>query len=309
MKDLEIQFLKNLRSISNPTTDTIFRLISFLGEQYFLIIILLSIYYLFDKRIGQRIVYAMITTICLNNAIKGLIKYSRPFIYDTTLAPADNAINGATGYSFPSGHTQNATTAYSSIALSFKNKKITIITLTIIILIALSRLFLGVHYPKDVLFGFIFGIICTLFSFYVFKKNDNNPNKIHLLYLITLLIFLPFTFIFWSTDYDNLLLLRDFYISYSLSVGLILGMILENKYVNFEKSNLLKINILRLIGSLTSLLIVYLGFKLLFSLSIFPQEGDSYKILFDSLRYFFVGVTPLGIFPIIFKNKLFKKAA
>jgi len=53
---------------------------------------------------------------------------------------------------------------------------------------------------------------------------------------------------------------------------------------------------------------VYVGLKLLFKLSIFPQEGNVLKIIFDSIRYFFVGFVSLGIYPIIFKNTLFKKS-
>lgn len=306
MQNIEIDILKLFRSISNQTTDTLFRLISFLGEQYLLIIVLLSIYYLCEKKIGQRIVYAMISTLCLNNTIKGIIKYPRPFVYDESLIPAENAIGSATGYSFPSGHTQNAATAFSSIALSFENKKVTIPCIVIICLVGISRLFLGVHYPKDVIFGLIFGVFSSFLSFYLYKLFDKDQKKIHTMYLITLFIFLPFIFIFWTNNYDNLVLLRDFYISYSLSIGLLLGMFLENKFVNFEKSTSLKINILRLISSAISVLIVYLGLKLLFSLKTFPQEGNSNKIIFDSIRYFFVGVTPIGIFPILFKNVLFK---
>lgn len=307
MKDIEVDILKSFRNISNETTDTLFRIISFLGEQYLLIVVLLAIYYLCEKKVGQRIVYAMITTLCLNNTIKGLVKYPRPFVYDETLKPAKSAIGSATGYSFPSGHTQNTTTVFSAIALSFKKKKITIFCSIIIALVGISRMFLGVHYPKDVLFGLLFGLISTFLSFYLFKLFNNDKKKIHLMYLITLIIFLPFIFIFWTKDYEKIVLLRDFYITYSLSIGLVLGMILEDKFVDFEKSNLLKTNLLRLLGGALSTLIAYGGLKLLFSLNLFPQEGNSYKIIFDSIRYFFVGVTPIGIFPILFKNILFKK--
>lgn len=307
MKNIEIDILKQFRNISSQTTDALFRLISFLGEQYLLIIVLLSIYYLCEKKIGQKIVYAMITTLCLNNTIKGLVKYPRPFVYDESLKPAENAIGSATGYSFPSGHTQNATTAFSAIALSFKNKKVTIPCIVIIGLVGISRLFLGVHYPKDVIFGVLFGLFSSFLSFYLYKLFDRDQKKIHIMYLITLIIFFPFIFIFWTNNYNNLVLLRDFYISYSLSIGLILGMILENKFVNFKKSTSLKTNLLRLISSAVSVLVVYLGLKLLFSFKVFPQEGNSNKIIFDSIRYFFVGVTPTGIFPILFKNVLFKK--
>lgn len=307
MKDYEISILKWFRSFSSPALDALFRCITFLGEQYFIIVIIMVAYFLLDKKAGQRIVFAMVATICLNNSIKGLVKYARPFVYDPTLEPAKNAIKGATGYSFPSGHTQNATTAYASLALNIKNKKITIIAIIIILLVGLSRLYLGVHYPKDVLFGFLFGIICSFSTYFTHKRIENNSKKQFLTYLVTLLIFLPFLFVFWTNNYDELILLKDFYVSYSVSMGLVLGMYLEHRFVNFEKSPELKTNIKRLLGCVVTLLIVYVSLKLLFKLSIFPQESNVLKIIFDSIRYFFVGFMSLGIYPIIFKNTLFKK--
>lgn len=306
MKNFEISVLKWFRSFSSPTLDTIFRCISFLGEQYFVIAIIMSVYFLIDKKKGQRMIYAMITTICLNNTLKGLIKYTRPFVYDNTLKPAPNAIKGASGYSFPSGHTQSATTTYASLALNIKNKKITIIAIIIIFLVGLSRLYLGVHYPKDVVFGLIIGLLCSFGAYFIHKKFENEPKKLFLTYIITLAIFIPFIFVFWTNNYDEMFLLKDFYTSFSISLGLILGMYLEYRFVNFQKSSCFKTNIMRLIGFLITLLILYVGLKLLFSLSIFPQEGKSTKIIFDAIRYFLLGSVSLGIYPIIFKNTLFK---
>ncbi len=307
MKDFEIEIIKSLRSIATPALDVFFRIITFLGEQYVLIIVIAILYFLFDKKKAQEVVFAVMTTLCLNNAIKGLIKYERPFVYSQDYEPADIALSEATGYSFPSGHSQNATTLYTSLALTFKKKSLIIIAISLIILIGFSRIYLGVHYPKDVLFGIIFGLACSFFSYFVHKKIKDNFKQQILIYSIALLVFVPFLFILWSNNYQELELVRDFYISFFFSLGYICAIILEHKYVDFQTSKNLKTNLLRLLGAIGSILIIYVGLKVLFGLKIFPQEGNVFKIVFDCIRYFLVSFVGLGLYPLIFKNILFKK--
>ena len=119
MKDFEISIIKTLRELSTPFIDGLLQTITFLGEQYVLIAVLAVVYFVFDKRAGQRIAYSIFTSISLNGAIKGVVKYERPFVYDTSYEPV--RVETATGYSFPSGHTQNSSVTY--ISLLYKRKR------------------------------------------------------------------------------------------------------------------------------------------------------------------------------------------
>lgn len=307
MKDFEISIIKSLRDVSSPALDMIFRCLTFLGEQYVLIVLLAAVYFLFNKKEAQRIAFALITTLCLNNAVKGIIKYERPFTYSKDYSPSELALEGATGYSLPSGHTQNATTLYSSLALTFKKKWITILCVSIIIIVAFSRIYLGVHYPKDVILGAAFGLICSFGAYYLFKKISDDFKKQIIAYATLLVIFTPFLLILWTNNYQDLMLVRDFYISYSFTLGYVLAVIVEKKFVDFERSTNLKTNIIRFVGAIIVLLLTYLGLKVLFSTSLFPQEGSVLEVLFDCIRYLLVPFCSLGIYPIIFKKTLFKK--
>lgn len=309
MKDFEINIIKTLRDISSPSLDIIFRCLTFMGEQVILILLIAIVYFLMDKKEGQKIGFALVSTLLLNNSLKGVIKYERPFVYSSDYKPADIAIESATGYSFPSGHTQNATTLYTSLALTFKKQWLTITCISLIIIVGFSRIYLGVHFPKDVVFGVIFGVGCTLLTRFLYNKYATSLKNELIIYGSTLLIFIPFLFVFWTKDYNKLLLVRDFYIAFAFALGFFLAIIFEKKLLDFEKSNNFKTNVYRFIGAIISLLIFYIGLKLLFKLPFFPQEGNVFKVIFDCIRYFLVSFVSLGVYPVLFKNILFKKEA
>ncbi|MDD2492511.1 MAG: phosphatase PAP2 family protein [Bacilli bacterium] len=296
MKDFEISIIKTLRELSTPFIDGLLQAITFLGEQYVLIAVLAVVYFIFDKRSGQRIAYAIFTSISFNGAIKGVVKYERPFVYDTSYEPV--RVETATGYSFPSGHTQNASVTYTSLALQFKKKWLFWIVGIIIFLIGISRVGLGVHYPKDVLFGWIFGIGCAFLGNYLHHKFEHDFKKLALLYVITFAIFLPFVFIFWRKDFSDIKIYRDFYTGYAMFAGFIAGSLWERKVLDFDCQAPLGKKLIRLLGAIICVMLTQFGLDMLF------PEGF---ILLDMLRYFLVSFVTLGLYPILFKNSLFKK--
>ena len=296
MKDFEISIIKTLRELSTPFIDGLLQTITFLGEQYVLIAVLAVVYFVFDKRAGQRIAYSIFTSISLNGAIKGVVKYERPFVYDTSYEPV--RVETATGYSFPSGHTQNSSVTYISLALQAKKKWLFWVVGILIFLIGISRVGLGVHYPKDVLFGWILGIGCAFLGNYLHRKFEHDFKKISLLYVISFIIFLPFVFIFWHKDFSDIKIYRDFYTSYSMFAGFVAGSIWERKVLDFDCNAPLRKRLIRLLGAIICVIITEFGLDLVL------PEG---VILLDMLRYFLVSFVTLGLYPVLFKNSLFKK--
>ncbi|MDD3107393.1 MAG: phosphatase PAP2 family protein [Bacilli bacterium] len=296
MKDFEISIIKALRELSTPFIDGLLQVITVLGEQYVLIVVLAVVYFIFDKRAGQRIAYSIFTSLSFNGSIKGIVKYERPFVYDTSYEPV--RVETATGYSFPSGHTQNSSVTYTSLALQFKKKWLFWVVGIVIFLIGLSRVGLGVHYPKDVLFGWIFGISIAFLGNYLHRKFENDPKKQAFLYLITFAVFFPFVFIFWRKDFIDIEIYRDFYTSYAMFAGFIAGSIWERKANDFTCKAPLGKRLLRLFGAIVCVMITQFGLDMVF------PEGF---ILLDMLRYFLVSFVTLGLYPVLFKNSLFKK--
>jgi membrane-associated phospholipid phosphatase len=105
-----------------------------------------------------------------------------------------------TEYSSPSGHTQGASSFYSAISIYLK-KVIYFISAVIIFLVGYSRMYLGVHYPKDVIVGVILGILIFIFATILFNKIKNKPLLYYVVFIFGL-IFLSFSN---SPDYIKVL--------------------------------------------------------------------------------------------------------
>lgn len=295
MNKIEIEFLRFLRNISNNFTDLLMEAITILGEQMVVVVILMLLYFAYDKKVGKKIAYAMFTSVLLNGAIKGLVQRIRPFKLDPTLESV--RVETATGYSFPSGHTQNATTLFISLPNHFKKKSMWIAGIILSILVGFSRLALAVHYPTDVLVGLALGFGSAILFSYLYDKFSKTIKSEMLLYAITLAIMTPFLFIFYRSNYNDILPFKGFYQIYSIFLAFSLGILIDNKFVNFETKAPIKIIIFRILGAGIIYLTFNYGLKF-----IFPKEN----IFFVMIRYFITVFSVIGLYPLLLKNYLFK---
>ncbi|MEK7123546.1 MAG: phosphatase PAP2 family protein [Patescibacteria group bacterium] len=166
--------LNYIQSFQSPFLTPVFLALTFLGDKFFVVAAVLSaaavLFYFKFKREALFIIAATAGSQILSFLFKNLIARPRPFI--NTLAEAD-------GFSFPSGHSIAAVAFYGALAwvlLEFFDKKwkksLTIGVVSVfIMLIGLSRIYLGVHWPSDVLGSFALGAAWLIFVIFVFKKN------------------------------------------------------------------------------------------------------------------------------------------
>lgn len=290
----EIKIIKFLQNISNHYLDILAEAITMLGEQYVIIIILAFIYFVHNKKEGEYIAYSLFTSLALNNTLKGVFQRKRPFQIDNSII--GKRASTATGFSFPSGHTQTSAVFYTSLSEILNSKKFKIISLVIILLVAISRMYLGVHYLSDIVMAILLGMSCSYLGLFLYKRFKDNDTKKLLLFIITAAVFFPFIFIFYQYDFESITPFRDFYTGYSLFLGFIGAVYIENKYVNFDCSNPLKIRIIRYLIALVFFIVTMFGLKL-----ILPENN----IFIDMLRYFLVTFITMGIYPLIFKKQLF----
>lgn len=283
----ELEFLKALQSISNPVLDFLFELVTMLAEDIFLIAVITFIFWNINKEAGKKIVYSLFVSICVNGGIKDIIRRPRPYQVSGEITGKRAAT--ATGFAFPSGHSQNISSTLFAFARWIKKRWFYIFAVVMSLLVGFSRLYLGVHFPTDVIVGLVLGAgISILFSF-IHDKVKNHS----LLYLVTFCAMLLFLFLENS---------EDFLKSLGLFGGLVAANPIEERFIKFDEKNHTKIEaIVRwLIG-----LGVVLGVKSLGRV-VFGRETEFSHFAV----YFFVTFVAMGVYPLFFPliKKFFKKA-
>ena len=186
--DLAIfNFMHYLQVNAGGFFTTFFKVITFLGEKGWLYIVAGVILLLFKKtrKIGYTILISvLIGTIVTNLVIKNIVSRPRPFTASDFYYDCWNLV-GPTNVgknSFPSGHTTGATAATVAWILS-SNKKYRFTGIAFAILMGVSRIYLFVHYPTDVLAGFIVGTVSAIGGYYAVKGifsllEKYNTNKV-----------------------------------------------------------------------------------------------------------------------------------
>ena len=143
-----------MESIRTGFLTALFEGITILGEETLIILLVVALWFAVDGKLAQKVFFVTICSTGLNGVVKNIAQVPRPF--DKGITPVRQET--ATGYSFPSGHTQNFATVSTFFAIKFKKQWFTILVSILIAMVAFSRLYLGVHYPSDVLVGMISGI-------------------------------------------------------------------------------------------------------------------------------------------------------
>jgi len=130
-----------------------FQAISFLATEGFFIMIMPLIFWSIDALMGVRLAFMLVISGSVNNYFKMLFHSPRPFWFDTRV----KSYSMETGFGLPSGHSQNAASLFGMMAATLRKKGFTILVLVVIFLVGLSRLYLGMHFLRDVLSGWLLG--------------------------------------------------------------------------------------------------------------------------------------------------------
>ena len=146
-----MDFLRLLESIRNPFLDNVMLLITQLGEETAFLLLAIILFWCVDKKRGYFVLFVGFAGILANQFLKLLFRIPRPWVLDPGFHPVEGAKAAATGYSFPSGHTQSAVGTLGAIAVTEKKRWVRILAIVVAVLVAFSRMYLGVHTPQDVL--------------------------------------------------------------------------------------------------------------------------------------------------------------
>lgn len=285
------------QNIGSPFLDSVANLASAVGEQTFVIAVMLYILWNVDKNKGFSICSSLLFSVTAMGTLKAIVRAPRPF-------QVLESINGkrlatATGYSFPSGHTTTAASFYSSLAMAFKKRRLSIFCAIMIVLVGLSRLYLGVHWPIDVFGGLVLGISISLLAYRKFSILYEDENKRYrfsiVVGIVTLIVGAIMATLLNLKQVDQVAF-TDLMKALSLAGGGYLGFALEVKKVQYRIEGTLAKKILRFFLGMG-------GVLLIMGLKAFIPEAAYYIGSF--FRYALLGFWATGLYPLIGKNRLF----
>jgi len=309
-----MEFLRWLQEVRVPVLDWMFALITHLGEETLFMVIAMVFFWCIDKYRGYYLLFTgFIGTVCVQ-FLKMIFRIPRPWVLDPDFPIVESAREAATGYSFPSGHTQSSVGTFGSIFYSFKNTAVRIVSAAVCILVPLSRMYLGVHTPADVMVSIVIALFLIFTVHPIINKIYETKHGMYVLgaifitisalFLVWVLCF-PFPENMDPHNYESGV--KNAYMMLGVSCAFPIVYFLDSKVTKFETSAPFAVQAVKFILGLILALALLEGLKL-----VFPSSGNLYGT-FRALRYFLVFVIAGGIYPMSFApmckiyNKTFKR--
>jgi undecaprenyl-diphosphatase len=227
--------LNFFQKISNPGLDTLAELVTMLGEEYFIIAAVTFMYWNVSKKDGLKLGVVFIFSSVINNSLKILFRTPRPF--EVLESVAGKRLDTATGYAFPSGHSQGAAAFFTTAALILRRRRAAIGAAAIVLSVGISQVYLGVHWPVDAAGGILIGAAAAFVFSSLIDRLSGDPAKFRLVLLgaeggilgATILL-LAFDAVFLHGSVK----IGDFFKISGISLGLISGLILERSRPGFD---------------------------------------------------------------------------
>lgn len=172
-----MEFLYVLEGIRNPVLDAFFSTVTHLGSELVFMVLAVVMYWCVSKTQGLYLLSVGCLGTTVNQALKITFRVPRPWVLDRDFTIVESARADATGYSFPSGHTQNAVGTFGCLARNAKRRWGSVLCIVLALLTAFSRMYLGVHTPMDVGVSLLVAVVIVLAMHPLFRDLDNKPQK------------------------------------------------------------------------------------------------------------------------------------
>ena len=189
-----MQLLYALEQLRTPWLTSLLSYLTYFGGLYGFMVLSIIVFWCIDKRCGYFMLSLGFVGTVINQFLKIIFRIPRPWILDPAFKPVEAAVPDAGGFSFPSGHTQNVFATFGGVFAWTKKAWLKILCAVMILLVAFSRMYLGVHTPLDVGASCGVGILLLVILYPVFRSLDEHPNRMYgflgVLALLTLAFFL-----------------------------------------------------------------------------------------------------------------------
>ena len=270
------------------------KLLAFLGSEIGLLMLVLIVMFCWKKQTGQKLALIVSSLNVWLPMIKSLVLRPRPYMeYPDRVIPQALTEKGraasnvaAQGYSFPSMHSASIPALYFSLAKDAKRQWLWILAAVLTVLVGVSRAAAGMHYPTDILAGWILGFAVIG----VFKLLDRHMSDERLYHMILIVSALPGLFYVRTNDY---------FTSLGCLIGIAAAIRFERKYVNYQDTRRIPAMILRVLGAF----IIYFAVNTLLKLPFdkeFLNGASLGALLIRTGRYAVILFLITGVYPVVF---------
>ena len=297
-----MQFLYLLESIRNPVLDAFFSLITHLGNETLFIAIAIAVFWCVNKRTGYYLLTVGFFGTLLNQFLKLVCRVPRPWVRDPEFTIVESARAEATGYSFPSGHTQSITGSMGCLARASKRMAVRVVCIVLIALTAFSRMYLGVHTPADVVTSLVIGAVLVFALYPLFERCKADPRLMYAIVGVLTacsLAYLLFVELYpWPADIDPHNLesgIKNGYTLFGCGLGMLVSFFVEDRYVRFDEKATWQGQIIKLAVGFAIVLGIKAGFKPVLEAFLPAMPARA-------VRYFIMVIFAACIWPLSFKK-------
>lgn len=295
-----MQLLYLLEKIRVPGLNELMLAITALGEETAFLVIAIVLFWCVDKRRGYYVMSVGLIGTLANQFMKLLFRVPRPWVLDENFTILEQAREGASGYSFPSGHTQNAVGTFGSIAYTAEKKGTKALCVALAVLIPFSRMYVGVHTPYDVLAAALTALVLIFALRPVFFQKDGK----HIPKLLAVMAVLSIAYLCYvelypfpaGIDADNLASgTKNAYTLIGCMAALLVVYFVDGKWLRFETKAIWWAQILKVLLGLVVVLLVKEGIRS-------PLEAlFGGHMIARAVRYFLVVLAAGVVWPMTFR--------
>lgn len=297
-----MDILYALEKIRTPFWNGVMSAVTQLGGEVIFIVAAVVVFWCVSKWEGY---YLMTIAFCgtvLNQFLKLICRVPRPWVRDPNFTIVESARAEATGYSFPSGHTQNAIGLFGGMARWGGRRWVRLGLTALALVIAFSRMYLGVHTPADVGVSLVLAAALVLGLYPLMRRAQEKPR--YMGYVLAAMLVVSGAFVVFveaygfsaDTDAENLASgIGNAWKMLGAVAGMTLAWLLDRRYIHFETQAVWWVQVIKVAVGMALLLAIKSGLKAPL-LALLGHEG-----LAGGVRYFLLVLVAGAIWPLVFR--------
>jgi membrane-associated phospholipid phosphatase len=193
LHDLELEFINFIHLFRNPLFDIFFKSLDFFDRLEFFFVLIPIIWLGQGWKTGLRLFYILVLSGIVNYALKKVFLSPRPFHLDSNVG-----IIQVSGFGFPSGAAQTVILLSGILLVSWKSSWKWVLASVYILFISFSRIYMGIHFPSDILGGWLVGFGLLAIYLYLFPRVESHLERLNPFFLLLLSQVVPLLLLIWQ---------------------------------------------------------------------------------------------------------------